>query len=91
MNHSSNDGHGKYHFLYHCTQFIDFDRNDKCMLEIMFIQGCHDMKALLYPCTDVDMITLLALYLKSLHGDNIITDEEYLLGFYFIFYQQTNI
>lgn len=36
------------------------------------------MKALLYPCTDVDMITLLALYLKSMHGDNVITDEDYL-------------
>ena len=69
---------GDYYFLYRCIQFIDFDRNDAFMLEMMFIQACHDMKNMLYPCTDIDIITLLAIYLKSIHGDNLISNEHFM-------------
>lgn len=68
----------EYHFVYRCFQFVDFDRTDAVMLEMMFIQCCADMKRLLYPCTEVDLITLLALYIKSIHGDNEITDKQYM-------------
>ena len=72
----------EYHFVYRCIQFVDFDRSDKRMLEMMFIQCCYDMKHLLYPCTDVDLITLLALYIKSIHGDNEITREQFLYAWW---------
>lgn len=75
--HHSKEAKYPYHFLYHCVQFIDFDRTDRCMLEMMFIQACHDMKRLLYPCTEVDMVTLLALYVKACYGDCELSDEQY--------------
>ena len=66
-----------YHFLYHAIQFIDFDRNNSNLLNLMYMQGVHDVTSGLYPCTEVDLITLLAISLKAKYGDSIITEEQY--------------
>ena len=66
-----------YHFLYHAIQFIDFDRNDSNLLNLMYIQGVHDVTTGVYPCTEVDLITLLAISLKATYGEAEITEEQY--------------
>ena len=76
-NHYKRNNTIHYHFLYHAIQFIDFDRNDINLLNLMYIQGVHDVTSGLYPCTEVDLITLLAISLKAKYGDSEITEEQY--------------
>ena len=42
----------------------------------MFVQALHDMRIGHYPCTQMDLITLLALSTKAYFGDKELTDEE---------------
>ena len=56
--------------------FVDFDKTDPVMREMMFIQAVADMRKQLYPCSDIDQITLLALFFKSKYGDSDIPSSE---------------
>ena len=59
--------------------FVEFDKSDPVMRELLFIQAVSDMWKQYYPCSDIDKITLLALFLKSKYGDDEIpsSDIEY--------------
>ena len=43
---------------------------------MLFLQALHDMRIGHYPCTQMDVITLLALGLKVRFGDAEPTEEE---------------
>ncbi len=59
--------------------FVDFDKSDPTMRELLFIQAVSDMWKQSYPCSDIDRITLLALFIKSKYGDSEVpsSDVEY--------------
>lgn len=67
---------GRYRFTYHARLFFDIDKTNKPLLGIMFVQALHDMRIGHYPCTQMDLITLLALSTKAYFGDKELTDEE---------------
>ena len=64
-----------FYFVYHTFLYVDLDQNYPSQVELMFIQAVHDMKVNRYPCTLIDMITLLALYLRSRFGEQELEDD----------------
>ena len=64
-----------YFFIYHTYLFVDLDPSCPSQVELMFIQAIYDMKTCRYPCTLIDMITLLALYLRSRFDDQELEDD----------------
>ena len=67
---------GTYRFAFRARLFFDIDKSDRPLLWMLFLQALHDMRIGHYPCTQMDVITLLALGLKVRFGDAEPTEEE---------------
>ena len=64
-------------FLYKAIFFTRLNQENRPMLEMMFSQACNDMRIHHYPCTEVDMITLLSLLLRTRRTDDDIEDHDF--------------